>query len=217
MSFATQEDVFEVGQKVFYDVFKEFGHKEVSPIPFRRIQFREAMEKYGSDKPDLRIHFEIENLTNLLSKNDSVVFKDKEVKAMKVESSDKSNSWYKKLEEEYKGLGATSLGFIKYENKEISGSMAKLFSDAEKAEITKLFSLTDGNVVFISPPVAWFEVTDSAFMYNASLKLHGTCTPDNTGTELRTEITATIGLAKGIYFLLLYIVGIRHDACLVET
>ena len=149
MSFATQEDVFEVGQKVFYDVFKEFGHKEVSPIPFRRIPFREAMEKYGSDKPDLRIHFEIENLTNLLSKNDSVVFKDKEVKAMKVESSDKSNSWYKKLEEEYKGLGATSLGFIKYENKEISGSMAKLFSDAEKNEITKLFSLTDGNVVFI--------------------------------------------------------------------
>ena len=149
MSFATQEDVFEVGQKVFYDVFKEFGHKEVSPIPFRRIPFREAMEKYGSDKPDLRIHFEIENLTNLLSKNDSVVFKDKEVKAMKVESSDKSNSWYKKLEEEYKGLGATSLGFIKYENKEISGSMAKLFSEAEKAEITKLFSLTDGNVVFI--------------------------------------------------------------------
>ena len=149
MSFATQEDVFEVGQKVFYDVFKEFGHKEVSPIPFRRIPFREAMEKYGSDKPDLRIHFEIENLTDLLSKNDSVVFKDKEVKAMKVESSDKSNSWYKKLEEEYKGLGATSLGFIKYENKEISGSMAKLFSDAEKNEITKLFSLTDGNVVFI--------------------------------------------------------------------
>ena len=149
MSFATQEDVFEVGQKVFYDVFKEFGHKEVSPIPFRRIPYLEAMEKYGSDKPDLRIHFEIENLTNLLSKNDSVVFKDKEVKAMKVESSDKSNSWYKKLEEEYKGLGATSLGFIKYENKEISGSMAKLFSEAEKAEITKLFSLTDGNVVFI--------------------------------------------------------------------
>ena len=149
MSFATQEDVFEVGQKVFYDVFKEFGHKEVSPIPFRRIPYLEAMEKYGSDKPDLRIHFEIENLTNLLSKNDSVVFKDKEVKAMKVESSDKSNSWYKKLEEEYKGLGATSLGFIKYENKEISGSMAKLFSEAEKTEITKLFSLTDGNVVFI--------------------------------------------------------------------
>ena len=149
MSFATQEDVFEVGQKVFYDVFKEFGHKEVSPIPFRRIPYLEAMEKYGSDKPDLRIHFEIENLTNLLSKNDSVVFKDKEVKAMKVESSDKSNSWYKKLEEEYKGLGATSLGFIKYENKGISGSMAKLFSEAEKNEITKLFSLTDGNVVFI--------------------------------------------------------------------
>jgi len=149
MSFATQEDVFEVGQKVFYDVFKEFGHKEVSPIPFRRIPYLEAMEKYGSDKPDLRIKFEIENITELLSKNESVVFKDKEVKAMKVESSDKSNSWYKKLEEEYKELGASSLGFIKYDNKEIAGSMAKLFSDNEKKELTKLFNLSDGNVVFI--------------------------------------------------------------------
>lgn len=44
MSFATQEDVFEVGQKVFYDVFKKFGNKEVSPIPFRRIPYKEAME-----------------------------------------------------------------------------------------------------------------------------------------------------------------------------
>ena len=149
MSFATQEDVFEVGQKVFYDVFTEFGHKEVSPIPFRRIPFKEAMEKYGSDKPDLRIHFEIENLTELLNKNESVVFKDKEVKAMRVESSDKSNSWYKKLEEEYKELGASSLGFIKYDNNEITGSMAKLFSDKEKTELTKLFDLKDGNVVFI--------------------------------------------------------------------
>ena len=128
MSFATQEDVFEVGQRVFYDVFKKFGNKEVSPVPFRRIPFKEAMEKYGSDKPDLRIPFVIENITSLLEKNESVVFKDKEVKAMKVESSDKSNSWYKKLEEEYKGLGASSLGFIKVnENEEIVGSMYKLF------------------------------------------------------------------------------------------
>jgi len=149
MSFATQEDVFEVGQKVFYDTFKEFGHKEVSPIPFRRIPFKEAMEKYGSDKPDLRINFEIENITDLLKKNESVVFKDKVVRAFKVESSDKSNSWYKKLEEEYKELGASSLGFIKYENDEISGSMSKLFSDKEKTELIKLFNLKNGNVVFI--------------------------------------------------------------------
>ena len=134
MSFATQEDVFEVGQRVFHDVFEKFGNKEVSSVPFRRIPFKEAMEKYGSDKPDLRIPFTIENITSLLSNSESIVFKDKEVKVCVLPSSDKSNSWYKKLEEEYKSLGISSLGFIKLDNGEITGSMAKLFSDTEKEE-----------------------------------------------------------------------------------
>ena len=150
MSFATQEDVFEVGQRVFYDVFKKFGNKEVSSVPFRRIPFKEAMEKYGSDKPDLRIPFDIENITSILSKSESVVFKDKEVKACVLPSSDKSNSWYKKLEEEYKSLGMSSLGFIKLDNNEITGSMAKLFNDEEKEELKKTLKLENGNVVVIA-------------------------------------------------------------------
>ena len=150
MSFATQEDVFEVGQRVFHDVFEKFGNKEVSSVPFRRIPFKEAMEKYGSDKPDLRIPFDIENITNVLSNSESVVFKDKEVKACVLPSSDKSNSWYKKLEEEYKSLEMSSLGFIKLDNNEITGSMAKLFSDIEKEELKKTLKLENGNVVVIS-------------------------------------------------------------------
>ena len=150
MSFATQEDVFEVGQRVFYDVFKKFGNKEVSSVPFKRIPFKEAMEKYGSDKPDLRIPFDIENITSIVSKSESVVFKDKEVKACVLPSSDKSNSWYKKLEEEYKSLGMSSLGFIKLDNNEITGSMAKLFSEEEKEELKKTLKLENGNVVVIA-------------------------------------------------------------------
>ena len=150
MSFATQEDVFEVGQRVFHDVFEKFGNKEVSSVPFRRIPFKEAMEKYGSDKPDLRIPFNIENITSLLSNSESIVFKDKEVKVCVLPSSDKSNSWYKKLEEEYKSLGISSLGFIKLDNGEITGSMAKLFSDTEKEELKKSLKLNQGNVVVIA-------------------------------------------------------------------
>ena len=150
MSFATQEDVFEVGQRVFHDVFEKFGNKEVSSVPFRRIPFKEAMEKYGSDKPDLRIPFTIENITSLLSNSESIVFKDKEVKVCVLPSSDKSNSWYKKLEEEYKSLGISSLGFIKLDNGEITGSMAKLFSDTEKEELKKSLKLNQGNVVVIA-------------------------------------------------------------------
>ena len=150
MSFATQEDVFEVGQKVYYELFKKFGTKEVSSVPFRRIPYRESMEKYGSDKPDLRIKFEIENITELLANNETPVFANKEVKCFKVPSCDKSNSWYKKLDEEYKALGASALGFIKInEENELVGSFAKLLSDEEKANLTERFSLEKDNVLFI--------------------------------------------------------------------
>ena len=149
MSFATQEDVYEVGQKVFYEVFKKFGKHEVSPIPFRRIPYKTAMEEYGSDKPDLRIPFIINNITELLKNNESAVFKDNITKMIVLPSSDKSNSWYKKLEEEYKEKGAKTLGFIKIESGEISGSMAKLFNSEEKNELIEKYNLKDGNVIVI--------------------------------------------------------------------
>lgn len=150
MSFATQEDIFPIGERVFYDVFKKFGKKEVSPVPFRRIPYKEAMEKYGSDKPDLRISFEIENITDLVSKNESPVFSNREVKVIKIDETDKSNSWFKKLEEEYKELGVKALGFIKIdEENNVIGSMAKLFSEEEKSELISRFNLEVNNVLFI--------------------------------------------------------------------
>ena len=150
MSFATQEDVFPVGERIFYDVFKKFGKKDVSPIPFRRIPYSEAMEKYGSDKPDLRIHFEINNISNILSNSDSSLFINSEVKAMKISETDKSNSWFKRLEEEYKELGVKALGFVKLdEENNFVGSMAKLFSDSEKSQLIDMFDLKTNNVLFI--------------------------------------------------------------------
>lgn len=150
MSFATQEDVFKVGERVFYDTFKKFGKKEVSPVPFRRIPFKEAMERYGSDKPDLRIPFEIENITNILINNNSPVFKDLEIKAIKIPSSDKSNSWYKKLEEEYKNLGIKTLGFVKYDEEgNLGGSLAKILSEEEKQTLINKFEIEKDNVLFI--------------------------------------------------------------------
>ncbi len=150
MSFATEEDVFEVGERVFYDTFKKFGNKEVSPKPFKRIPFREAMELYGSDKPDLRIPFIIENITDILKDNDCSLFKSNVIKAMKIDNTEKSNSWFKKLEEKYKSLGASALGFIKLEdNDEFTGSMAKLLTDGEKKQLINHFKLLKNNILFI--------------------------------------------------------------------
>lgn len=75
MSFVDEEDVYEVGQKIFYNIFTHFSDKEVSPIPFKRIPYKEAMLKYGSDKPDLRNPLLIEDLTTILSKSTFEPFK----------------------------------------------------------------------------------------------------------------------------------------------
>lgn len=68
---------------------------------------------------------------------------------MKLDLCDKSNSWFKKLESEYKELGASSLGFIKLENNEVSGSMAKLFSEEELKSIKDKFKLENNNYLVI--------------------------------------------------------------------
>ncbi len=149
MSFVTEEDVFKVGEKIYSEVFKKFGTKTVSETPFKRIPFKEAMEKYGSDKPDLRIPFIINNITEILKNNQSEVFKDKEVLLIKVDKCDKSNSWYKKLEEKYKERGLSSLGYVKIENNEFTKGMAKLFNENEIEELKKEYELKNDNVIFI--------------------------------------------------------------------
>ena len=91
MSFATDEDVYKVGEKVFYDVFSTFSDKYVSPAPFRRIKFKDAILKYGSDKPDLRNPLIIEDISDIMDKSDFAPFKDTVVRCIKVENIEKSN------------------------------------------------------------------------------------------------------------------------------
>ena len=67
MAFAEQEDIFKVGEQVLYNTFKKFSDKEVSPAPFQRIRYEDAMLKYGSDKPDLRNPLIIQDLTEFFA------------------------------------------------------------------------------------------------------------------------------------------------------
>ena len=104
LSFATEEDVYKVGEKIFHDIFTTFGNKEVSPMPFRRIPYKEAMLKYGSDKPDLRNPLIIEDITDILSKSTFEPFKTSHIRGITVHNIEKSNSWYKNMEEYIKSL-----------------------------------------------------------------------------------------------------------------
>ncbi len=149
MSFATEEDVYEVGEKVFYETFKNFSNKEVSPRPFKRIPYREAMAKYGSDKPDLRNPLIIEDISSIFTNSNFNGFKGKVVKAIKVKVCDKPNSWYKKLEEFMKEKGAQGLAYLKVEANELKSTITKFLSEEEIADLQKTLNLEIGNVVFV--------------------------------------------------------------------
>lgn len=149
MSFVTEEDVYDVGQKVFYDIFTKFGNKEVSPIPFKRVPYDEAILKYGSDKPDLRNPLEIVELSDILSKMDFVPFKETVIRGIKVDKIDKSNSWYKMMEEYVKSIGGI-LGYIKVnDDLTFKSTLDKFMSDEVRRELKERLNLEAGNVIFI--------------------------------------------------------------------
>ncbi len=149
MSFATDEDVYKVGEKVFYDVFTKFSDKYVSPAPFRRIKFKDAILKYGSDKPDLRNPLIIEDITEVMNKTDFAPFKDTTVRCIKVENIEKSNSWYKSMEEYVKGIHG-NLGYIQVkDNMELKSSLTKFMSDEVKNELINKMNLHVGDALFI--------------------------------------------------------------------
>lgn len=150
MSFATEEDVYAVGEKVFYNVFKTFGGKEVSPYPFRRIAYKDAMLNYGSDKPDLRNPLIIKDATDILSKMDFAPFNGKMIRVIKTENMDKSNSWYKQVEEFIKGKGASGLATIKVaEDGTFKSSLDKFMTDEIRTELKNEYELKAGDALFI--------------------------------------------------------------------
>ena len=149
MSFATDEDVYKVGEKIFYDIFTKFSDKYVSPAPFRRIKFKDAILKYGSDKPDLRNPLIIEDISDIMGKTDFVPFKDTVVRCIKVSSLEKSNSWYKSMEEYVKGIHG-NLGYIQVkEGMEFKSSLTKFMSDEVKNELIEKLNLHVGDALFI--------------------------------------------------------------------
>ena len=149
MSFATDEDVYKVGEKVFYDVFTKFSDLEVSKPPFRRIKFKDAILKYGSDKPDLRNPLIIEDITDIMEKTDFAPFKNTVVRCIKVKNLEKSNSWFKSIEEYVKGIHS-NLGYIKVsEGLELKSSLAKFMNDDVKKELIERLNLKENDAVFI--------------------------------------------------------------------
>lgn len=150
MSFVTEEDVYKVGEKIFYNVFSNFTDKYVSPAPFRRIPYSESMLKYGSDKPDLRNPLIISELTNIFKNTTFTPFIGSTVRGIKVSNIEKSNSWYKKIEEYAKEIGMSGLAYLKVtEENTLKGSLDKYLTDEERSELFTSLELKPNDTLFI--------------------------------------------------------------------
>ena len=150
MAFATEEDVLEVGEKIFYETFKTFSDKEISPRPFRRLSYKEAMEKYGTDKPDLRNPLEIIDLTEEFEDTDFRPFRGIPVKGIKVENiASKSNSWFNELVDFAKSIGMPGIGYFKVnEDLSFAGPIDKFLSDEERQALIDKAGLHTGFILY---------------------------------------------------------------------
>ncbi len=148
MSFATQEDVFAVAEEVVYNTFKEFSTKEVSKPPFKRITFKDAMTKYGTDKPDLRNPLIIEDLTDFFSTVDFPIFKGKPVRGIVADCSEKSKKFFEDSLKFATSIGMKGLGYLTLSDGEYKGPIAKFLTEEKREELTNLVGIKEGETVF---------------------------------------------------------------------
>ena len=150
MAFATQEEVLDVCEDVIYDTFKTFSDKKVTPKPFRRITYADAMMTYGSDKPDLRNPLIICDLTDFFSDVNFPAFKGKPVRGIVANCAGKSKKFF---EDSLKyatsmEVGLGGLGYITLKEGVFAGPIAKFLSDEKKAEIVTLTGVKEGETLF---------------------------------------------------------------------
>lgn len=180
MSFATQEDVFAVMEKILPEVFIKYTGFKVE-APFKRIPYRESLELYGSDKPDLRNPLVVHNVSKVFENTNFNAFKGRIVKAISVEVNEKPRSFYDNLTAYMVEQGSKGLAWIKVEEgNNLVGPIVKFMSEEEKVNLVKETESKPGYAIFL--------IADT---YKTSTKLSGI---------LRTELGNRLDLLeKNVY------------------
>ncbi len=155
MSFCNQEDVIKVAEHLLHNIFKACGHD--IPNSFDRITYDEAMEKYGSDKPDLRYDLSMVDVLDIFAKSTNEIFssiakdpKRNRIKALKVPNGDNifSKRQMKGFEDYVRKFGAKGLGYFQMKEEGLKGPLTKFFSEEDLKEIVDRCELKVGDVVF---------------------------------------------------------------------
>ena len=151
MSFASQEDVFKVIEEVVPYTFKKFTNWKVDEGPFIRIPYKEAMEKYGIDKPDLRNPLIIQDVTKVFEKSEFKAFEGKTVKAIIVpEGAKQGRKFFDKMTDFAKTeeVGAKGLAWVKYEENALTGGISKFITEEMKEILEKEYGFKNGDSIF---------------------------------------------------------------------
>ena len=148
MSYATQEDVFSVIEPVMYNTFKNFSNKKVLEYPFPRIPYKEAMLKYGTDKPDLRNPLCIIDLSEFFNKCTFKPFINRTVRAIKVEKH-LSKGFHEKLLQYALSIGMGGLGYLEVqEDLSFKGPIDKFIPEELKKTLLELADLKKDDTIF---------------------------------------------------------------------
>lgn len=150
MAFATEEDVYQIGEDIFYDIFTHFTSKKVSKKPFVRIPYQEAMLKYGTDKPDLRNPLVIVDITSALAHTLFKPFQNSIIRGIRVDNlASKSNAWFNDLVAYAKTIDMPGIGYITVEEDgSYKGPIDKFLTDEERKAISEQMGLQVGSVLF---------------------------------------------------------------------
>jgi len=156
VSFMTQDEFFELIEPLFIELTKKFTKKKVMQIPFPRIKYKDAMLKYGSDKPDLRFGLEINDLSNLLKDCDFNVFKNtiKNKGVIRAICATGAAKFTRKDLDQLTGFavshGAAGLAYIALKDKEIKSPLTKFLGEALIKKIIKEMSAKEGDIIFFA-------------------------------------------------------------------
>ncbi|MFF9209463.1 MULTISPECIES: aspartate--tRNA ligase [unclassified Streptomyces] len=150
MSFVEQEDVFQPIEKLMTELFEEFGGGRHVTSPFPRIPFREAMLKYGSDKPDLRAQLELVDITDVFEGSEFKAFAGKHVRALPVPAvQDQPRKFFDQLGDYAVSQGAKGLAWVRVgDDGQLSGPIAKFLTEENVKVLTERLGLEAGHAVF---------------------------------------------------------------------
>ena len=149
MSFVTEEDVLKIGEDIFYDTFTKFSKKVVSPKPFRRIAYKDALENYGTDKPDLRNPLIIKDASEVLKDTTFGPFKKSTIKVIVVDDIGvNSNSWFNEVVDYASSIGMPGIGYVTLlSDGTLKGPIDKFLTDEEIQNLIKEFDMKTNSVM----------------------------------------------------------------------